>query len=251
MEVKKKIHKGKIKEIKQLTKGVYYIKIETDRDIHAKAGQFLSILCENKTLRRPFSITSCKHNEVGILFKQKGEGTKYLSELKIGDVADFIAPMGKGFSTENKKSLLIGAGIGVAPILYLKRTLEDLNIKNTIVGAFVSEKDILKEFHFDEISTDDGSFGLKGYIIEHFDYLIKKYQPEKIYACGPQIVLKNLAETTEKYKIPCEIALEKIMACSIGVCRGCVIKIRKNGEIQNATICHDGPVFNSEEIVWQ
>ena len=80
---------------------------------------------------------------------------------------------------------------------------------------------------------------------------LEKIKPEKIYACAPDIVLKKISEIASKYGIETEVALEKTMACGIGVCKGCVIKVIKNGEIQNATICHDGPVFKASEVVWE
>lgn len=190
-------------------------------------------------------------NTISILFKKKGDGTTYISNLKPGNEIDFIGPMGNGFNIENKKSLLISAGVGSAPIFYLHKKMKKLGIENFFASGFVSKQEIPSNLEFDMITTDDGSVGSKGSIVNYVEKIISSYNPEKIYCCGPEIVLKLISQIGENHSIPTEVAMEKVMACSIGVCKGCVIKIKKEGKIQNATVCHDGPVFNGGDVVWQ
>ena len=83
-----------------------------------------------------------------------------------------------------------------------------------------------------------------------FEKLIKEKNIEVIYSCGPTVVLKKIAEISEKFNIECQLAMEKVMACSIGVCRGCVIKLIRDNETIQASVCKDGPVFKGSEIVW-
>lgn len=246
----KKIHKGKIKSIKKVANQTFYIDIESQKPIEIQAGQFISILCGNLTLRRPFSVANFDDNTIGILFKQKGEGTKFISNLKTNDEIDFIGALGNGFEITNKKSLLIGAGAGVAPMNILKNTLNAEKIENLCVGGFTTNEDIPADFNFDKITTLDGSIGLKGSIIDYLEDFVKEHRPEIIYSCGPEIVLKAVCEIGKKYDIETQVALEKVMACGIGVCRGCVIKICRGRVIQNMTICHDGPVFKGSEVIW-
>ena len=271
----KKTHLGKVTNIEFAARDLYLISFTSNDITNIQPGQFVSILCDNLTLRRPFSVAGfCKETkEISVYFKLKGEGTRYISSLRIGDNIDFIGPLGNGFhfeDEEDKKSLLIGAGVGFAPILYLKQFLP----KATLVGAFTSSADIPSPFgrgwnplarnelrdsgegfinynEFDEIVTNDGSQGKKGTIIDHLNDYINTYKPEKIYACGPEIVLKAVAEAGKKSGIETEVAMEKIMACSLGVCRGCVIQIAEQGMPKNATICHDGPVFKGGEVIWR
>ena len=244
--VKKKIYKGEVTQVSQAAKDLFYIKIKAD-GICAKAGQFISIYCGELTLRRPFSVMSAKDNELTVLFKLKGKGTDYMRKLSVGDVVDFSGAFGNGFHIENKKSLIIGAGVGVAPVHFLKEELDKQGIENYLMAGFLNKENIPVDLNIDEIVTNDGSAGQKGSVIDYLEKAIAEYKPEKIYSCGPSIVLKLVSEIAQKYNIPAEIAMEKEMACSIGVCRGCVIEL-KNGK--NASVCKDGPVFHGEEIKW-
>lgn len=248
----KKQHKARITLINQVSKSLYYIEFEPDNKFESKAGQFVSILCPNNTLRRPFSIASLEDNKIGVLFKKKGEGTEYIASLNVGDTIDFIGAMGNGFKFDQKeRALLIGAGVGVAPVFYLKNEMNKVGVDNRLIAGFVSKEEIPCNMEFDSIATDDGSIGLKGSILDYVENEINEYKPTSIYACGPHIVLKKITDISQKYNIPCFVALEKVMACSIGVCRGCVIKLLKNGKLVNASVCQDGPVFKGEEVVWQ
>lgn len=246
----KKQHKAKIISIRQVSLTQWYMTFVPLEEFSSEPGQFVSILCNEMTLRRPFSIASFDGNEIGVLFKMKGKGTQYLSSLRVGDEIDFIGAVGNGFKIENKKSLLIGAGVGVAPVFYLKNQLQKKGIEAELLVGFQTEKEIPVGFDFDKICTDDGSFGLQGSVLNYVRDRIEAIKPEKIYACGPHVVLKNVVEIAQRYNIPCEVAMEKEMACSIGVCRGCVIRIKKNGVEQNASVCQDGPVFKGEDVVW-
>lgn len=246
----KKIYKAKVSEIKKVSASSYFIEIECENKVDVKAGQFISIYCDGLTLRRPFSVYSNTNGKIGVLFKERGKGTQYIKSLKIGDLIDIAGPFGNTFNIKNKKTLLIGAGIGAAPISYLKSKLENLNIDNFFACGFLNKNEIPDGMKIDLVCTDDGSFGEKGSVLNHLENLINKHKPEIIYACGPHIVLKTVAQIGEKYGIETQVAMEKVMACGIGVCRGCVIDIKKDGEIINATVCKDGPVFYGNEVIW-
>ena len=247
----KKIYKAKVVELNKVSQSSWYIEFNCSRPINVKAGQFISIYCEGLTLRRPFSVFNNPNGNIGILFKERGKGTNYIKSLKAGDFADLIGPFGNSFEITNKKSLLIGAGIGVAPISYLKTKLDEANINNIFAAGFLNKNEIPNNIKPDKIYTDDGSAGNKGSIINYINELIIEYKPEIIYACGPEIVLKNVAEIGNNHGIETQVAMEKVMACGIGVCRGCVIDIKRDGKIMNATVCKDGPVFKGSEVVWQ
>ncbi|MCM1010281.1 MAG: dihydroorotate dehydrogenase electron transfer subunit [Fusobacterium sp.] len=249
IEKHKKMNKGEVTLIERVANEMFLIKIKVAADFESKPGQFVSILCDNHTMRRPFSIMNFEDGEISVLFKKKGDGTAYIASLNVGDTVDFIGPNGNGFHCIDEKTLLVGAGVGVAPVFYLKKVLGD---KARLIAGFQNENEIpsclLHEIDF--ISTDDGSAGAKGSIIAYLDAQIEEFKPERICTCGPHIVLKLVAETAKKHGIPCEVAMEKTMACSIGVCRGCVVTLNRNGKIDNASVCKDGPVFLGEEIVW-
>ena len=247
----KKIQKGLVNELTRVSKSLYLIRFTPHTPVDIKPGQFVSVLCDNLTLRRPFSVMGYEDGVISILFKKKGAGTTYISNLKQGDEIDFVGPMGNGFNIERKKSLLISAGVGSAPVFYLHKKMEELGVENFFASGFVSKEEIPSNLEFDMVTTDDGSEGKKGSIVNYVEGLILSFNPEKIYCCGPEIVLKLIVQTAEKHSIKTEVAMEKVMACSIGVCKGCVIKIKKDGKIQNATVCHDGPVFDGGDVVWQ
>ena len=248
----KKLHKAKITEISQVSKTLYYIKFKPESLFESKPGQFVSILCPNHTLRRPFSIASLENNEIGVLFKKKGSGTEYMAGLKTGDTIDFLGALGNGFKFDkDKKSLLIGAGVGVAPVYYLKNEIEKQGGESRLIAGFMTKDEVPSCMSFDEIATNDGSLGLKGSILDYVEQEIFFYKPDVIYSCGPHIVLKTITEIAQRHSISSFVALEKVMACSIGVCRGCVIKLQKNGTTVNASVCQDGPVFKGDEVLWQ
>ena len=236
----------------QLSDDTYLISLNC-REVAQKAlpGQFISILCENLILRRPFSIANVDNDIVQIIYKIKGEGTQYISKLKTGNNLNIIGPLGKGFNITNNNSLLIGGGVGIAPVMYLSKVLEEKRIPYHLLAGFRSMIDIPglnKEKT--SIVTEDGSSELSGIINNHLEEFINRYKPEKIYACGPEPVLKFIVNMTDKYNLEAEVALEKKFACGIGVCMGCTIQITENNEIKNRQICKDGPVFDGKSVVW-
>lgn len=251
IEKHKKLNKGEVTHIARVANEMFLIKIKTAPDFSSKPGQFISILCDGHAMRRPFSIMDFENGEISVLFKKKGDGTAFISALKVGDTVDFIGAMGNGFSLSNDRLLLVGAGVGVAPVYYLKKYLKD-GVR--LIAGFQNSGEIpacLKD-EIDFISTDNGSGEVqgKGSIIDYLEKEIIEYQPDRICVCGPHIVLKLTSEIAKAHDIPCEVAMEKTMACSIGVCRGCVITLNKNGKLENASVCKDGPVFWGEEVVW-
>lgn len=244
----KKNHTGIIEKIQKVNEQVYSIEFSSPTLEDIRPGEYVSILCEGLTLRRPFSVADFEDGRVSVLFKKKGQGTEYISRLREGDSIEFSAPLGNTFKIDNKKTLLVGAGIGVAPLFYLRKKLAEAGAQTYFAAGFLSAADVLGDFDF--VSTDDGSFGSKGSICDYLEQLIKDFAPERIVSCAPTPVLRIVAETAQKFGIESEVAMEKIMACGIGVCRGCVISVKKDGVVQNATICKDGPVFDGAEVVW-
>lgn len=246
----KKNHLGTIKEIKEINKSVYSIEFSAPTLTKIEPGEYVSILCEELTLRRPFSVADFENGVITVLFKKRGKGTQYISGLKVSDSIEFSAPLGNTFKIENKKTLLIGAGIGVAPLFYLRKKLDEIGAQTYLAAGFLGVNDVIDTFSLDFISTDDGSNGNKGSICDYLEKLIEEFKPEKLVSCAPHPVLKIVAQTAEKHGLECEVAMEKVMACGIGVCRGCVIKVKKGNEIVNKTVCKDGPVFDAAEVVW-
>ncbi|MBR5304685.1 MAG: hypothetical protein IKU37_07665 [Candidatus Gastranaerophilales bacterium] len=239
----RKDYTGTIKSIKNIALNTYEMKITSELN-EAHSGQFISILCPNKTLRRPFSISNfdAETKTLTVLFKLKGEGTQYLKSLNEGSKIKFLGPNGNRFSLENRNCLLVGAGIGIAPMLFLKKELSEREIKNYLISGFKEENEIIQ-------GSDENVIG--GSVLDNLENIIKEKKIDLIYACGPTIVLKKIAQIAADMKIKCYVAMERVMACSIGVCRGCVIRLHKGGEIVYGSVCQDGPVFKGSEVVWE
>ncbi len=235
----KKNQTGTVVFNKEIAKDTYKLIFKSSVE-KIMPGQFVSILCKNKTLRRPFSAADFEDGKITVLYKLKGGGTEYIKSLKENDEIDFLAPLGNSFYTEDIQSaLLIGAGIGIAPMLMLKKTLSKKGVKNYLITGFKTEDEVID-------GSDKNVIG--GSVMDNIGDVIKKNKPDIIYSCGPLPVLRLTAEAGEKYNIKTQVAMEKVMACSIGVCRGCVIEL-KNGK--NASVCKDGPVFWGDDIKWR
>lgn len=242
-------HAGIIKEVKEINRNIFSVKIYVPTLNEIEPGQYISILCNGLTLRRPFSIADFEDKIINILIKKKGKGTEFISKLNPEDIIQLSAPLGNKFKIENKKTLLIGAGIGVAPLIYLNKKLKEVNAETFFAAGFLTNEDIINT-KLDFISTDDGTNGKKGSICDYIESIIKEYKPKKIISCAPHPVLKIVAQIAQKHNIECDVCMEKTMACGIGVCRGCTIKVKQHNEIRNKTVCKDGPVFSGLEVIW-
>ncbi|MEW5821811.1 MAG: dihydroorotate dehydrogenase electron transfer subunit [Cyanobacteriota bacterium] len=214
-------------------------------------GQFISILCDNTLLRRPFSIADADSQTLQIIYKLKGHGTLYMSKLAPGEHLNILGPLGNGFSTNYNKALLIGAGVGIAPLIYLSKILMQKNIDVYFMTGLQSKIDLSNPYTNNILTiTEDGSSVQKGLITEYIENAIKIHKPDIIYSCGPNIVLKNVVSFANKYHIDTELALEEKFACGTGVCMGCIINIKENNKVINKRICKDGPIFKGDSIAW-
>jgi dihydroorotate dehydrogenase electron transfer subunit len=218
-------------------------------------GQFAEVLVSNSTttyLRRPFSIydTDPDNNELSLLIKKVGDGTVALSKLNEGDIVNLIYPLGNSFSLpEGNKALLIGGGVGIAPMLLLAKQLNSKGFKPDVLIGGRTANDIVepeKYIPFGEvfITTDDGSAGEKGMVTQHSLFTEKVKEYSAIYACGPDPMMKAVARLAATLEIPCEISLENTMACGIGACLCCVVETVDG----NKTTCVEGPVFDTRKL---
>jgi len=233
-------------------------------DLHAPAplpnilpGQFAQVLVGDSPstfLRRPFSIHSVDYgnNTFRLLIQIKGEGTRHLSKLKPGDPLDVIYPLGNAFSLPlTKDVLLVGGGCGVAPLLFLSQFLNQNNVRPTILVGFrtkeeVSEIEAYSKYGNVLITTDDGTEGEKGLVVDHSIFQKERLPFKKIYCCGPDAMMKAVAKIARMHRIDCEVSLENTMACGFGVCLCCITSTDKGNE----RVCVEGPVFNESRLRW-
>ena len=231
-------------------------------------GQFVEVRIDGATpafLRRPISIcyADSKANELWLLVAAVGEGTRWLTTLRPGDRLNCVLPLGNGFNTETEKSshttasattplhpLLVGGGVGVAPLLYLGATLHKAGAEPVFLLGARRKDDLLLIEEFSRygqvnVTTEDGSKGQRGFVTDHS--MLKSPQFSNIYTCGPTPMMKAVARYASKQGIGCQASLENMMACGLGACLCCVEKTRRG----NLCVCKDGPVFDTKELMWQ
>lgn len=247
-----------IVEKKAIAKNVFDFEISCKEVCEiAQCGQFVHIAVDGFSLRRPISICDINREKgtMRIVFEVRGKGTDKISQLRKGDLIDMIAPLGKGFTIleKGKKAICIGGGIGTPPMLSVAK---EYGKNATVISGFrnssiaILQEDFKKQGNCTILCTDDGSAGKKGFVTDALKECLENEKPDIIYACGPNVMLKAVAEIAKENGIYCEVSLEERMGCGVGACLVCACKTVKNGEEYFAHVCKDGPVFSSEEVVF-
>lgn len=231
----------------------------TDKEIllsgmEIKPGQFVQVRTpDNATfLRRPISICFVDYdrNELWLLVRDAGDGSRAIMNSPVDTTLNIILPLGNGFNIENcgTAPLLIGGGVGTAPLLMLGAELKRKGVRPTfLIGARTRDaillENQLKDFGEVYTSTDDGSYGEKG-VVTRNSILQKSFS--SIYCCGPLPMMKAVAKIASGHGLCCEVSLENVMGCGIGACLCCVEKTVDG----NLCVCKDGPVFNINQLLW-
>lgn len=216
-------------------------------------GQFVQVKtdCASVFLRRPISVCYAEGNDLVLFVKPVGPGSRWLTELGEGEKVNIIYPLGKGFSIDNvagQKVLLVGGGVGCAPLVYLCSILSEkgadisVAVGGRTIGDVKEVIDLYKGSSFVAVSTDDGSMGEKGVITKN-SVFEKSF--DRIYCCGPEPMMKAVAKIAAEKDIWCEVSLENSMACGIGACLCCVQDTADEG---NVCVCKEGPVFNIKRL---
>ncbi len=220
-------------------KDVYKMVLETSIASGVSCGQFVEVDIPGYFLRRPISVCEVKGNELTLVYKVVGEGTKIMSSMK-NEIVSLLGPCGTGFPVEEKEVLLIGGGVGVPPLLETAKQYKKLNQKVTVVMGFNTKDDVILENEFKAISNEvyiatmDGSLGTKGTVL---DAITENHvETDFVLSCGPLPMLKAVSN---KYQNG-YVSLEARMACGLGACMGCVVKDIND---QSLRVCKDGPVF--------
>lgn len=233
-------------------------------------------------LRRPFSycdieVENTDSVRLDFLYCVLGPGTVRMTTLKEGDPVSILGPLGNGFSVpEGKKAaVLVAGGMGAPPMQHLARFLSENHgdiAMTVIAGARDAEsipfatkasgKDdaIIEEFApfagEQIVTTDDGSFGRKGFVTVHLENWLTnaKYRPSEIviFSCGPEAMLAEVAKVAEKHNVDCQVSMERMMACGIGLCQSCAVDVKQAGskDAVYKLCCKDGPVFDSKDVVF-
>ena len=235
--------------------GCFLLKLQTKDELPPiLPGQFVNVMIEDAgvLLRRPISIhyANSENGELELLVKIAGKGTEKLSFVANGTLINILIPLGTEFTNPNPqdKVLLVGGGVGIAPLYYFAKEIAKYGTKPTILIGTRSASDIILKEKFESVAnlyytTEDGSFGEKGYPTQH-SILNEKF--DKIYSCGPTPMMKGVAKYAAEKGIFCEVSLENKMACGIGACL-CCVQDTKEG---HKCVCTTGPVFNINDLKW-
>ena len=242
----------------------------------AEPGQFVMVRVGNAIdplLRRPFAVfdagllqeqgaSSEQPAYFEMLYHVVGKGTAKLADMKAGQPVDILGPLGKGFVTgaADEDKLLVGGGIGLAPLYLLAKSLLAQKAKVHLFAGGRSSEDVLCFDEFAQLgascyaATNDGSFGEAGFVTAPLTRYLDQLQGRaSIYACGPTPMLRAVAQLAQARNVPCQVSLEGYMACGVGACLGCVAEGHNHSQQTPdfRCVCTEGPVFDSRELKWE
>ena len=253
----KKITDFRLIEKKEWAKSTFLL-LQSDEPLEEiKAGQFVQVRVDDAQhtyLRRPISIhdVDYQNRTITLLVQRVGEGTNKMSDIEIGDTLNMIYPLGNGFTIpENNEGnvILVGGGIGIAPLYYLGKMLKEKGIEPQFLLGGRSKSDLIMLEEFESvgkvyITTNDGSLGEAGFVTQHSIW--KEKQFDMIYTCGPKPMMMAVTKIARENNIDCEVSLENLMACGLGACLCCV----ENTIEGNVCVCKEGPVMNINKLLW-
>ncbi len=249
----------KITSREQLVEDVFRIRIEKPENMErVRPGQFFNFKVDTMLLRRPISVSGIYDNEIEFTIKTLGKGTEELSKLRVNESVDLMGPLGNGFEIKSpKRILLLGGGIGVAPIKGLGENLRESDIEIHTILGFRDTPYAIPEFEkisksLTIVSENDSNFR-GGYITEPLKEVLEENSEayDMIYACGPSIMLKNVQGICNQFGKPVQLLMEEKMACGIGACLVCTCKT-KEGDFgfKHSRMCIEGPMFYGDEVIF-
>ena len=250
--------------------GAYYSLTLAGPDIseEARPGQFVQIAVpegREMLLRRPFSIHRASKRggwagTLEVVFDAVGPGTSWLSSLSRHDVVDVIGPLGRPFAypSQPTRCLLVGGGYGAAPLYFLAEELRARGMEVHLILGARSHERVFKPVegrrlaHSLVVTTDDGTMGHRGVVTDVMPSVVARTKAQVVYACGPNPMLRAVAEYCATRRVACQVAVEELMACGFGVCWTCVVPVfgPKGRSWWNVRACTEGPVFNGARIWW-
>lgn len=256
-EVKKQMLDLRVAAVRRLHERYVLLRLTHDAPLpDMLPGQFVEVRVDgvpSVMLRRPISVNFVDRdrNELWLLVATVGNGTRQLARLAEGDVLNIVGPLGNGFSQpEGGDVLLVGGGVGVAPLLYQGAVLRERGVNPVFLLGARTEADLLLLDEFRRygevlVTTEDGSEGERGFVTQHT--VLQRRHFDLIQTCGPTPMMKAVAKYAGQADVACEVSLENMMACGLGACLCCVEKTVEG----NLCVCKEGPVFNIKKLLWQ
>lgn len=223
-------------------------------------GQFVHVKVpslEPSALRRPFSVLDAEDGKLSVLYKSVGRGSSALADAKAGEPVMVEGPLGHGFPVGSKAAaLLVGGGFGVAPLYFLAKRRAALGLESILFVGGRTKDDLLELERFEKLgvkvfaATNDGSAGVKGFVVAPLDGEVLKLRQEgkafELFTCGPDGLLKAVTERALSLGVPGWISVDRHMICGVGACFACIQKTVRG----NSRCCIEGPVFRAEDLVW-
>jgi dihydroorotate dehydrogenase electron transfer subunit len=243
-------------DTKQVHENIFIQKIHSPEIAQrVKPGQFLNIRVSENTfplLRRPFSVCDVEGESIYLMFNILGEGTKILARKNNGETIDILGPLGNGFNLDSKyeTAIIVAGGLGAAPFPFVTRSIRNKKSILTFVGGRTKQDVITYGLDNYILSSDDGSVGFKGNVVQSLEQNLEKIiiSKSKVFACGPNAMLRSLKDFCIKNNLDCEVSTECAMACGFGICQGCPIESTQQSD-KYLLVCKDGPVFNVKDVV--
>jgi dihydroorotate dehydrogenase electron transfer subunit len=254
----------KILENEKLAPGYYRLTLQCPTLARTvEPGQFVMLKVSkayDPLLRRPFSIHNTDGERVQILYQVVGQGTHLMTQMIEGEELDILGPLGNGFSLPPgaTQALLVGGGVGVAPLLFWAQELSHRQVKLAMFIGGKSKSDLLATDDFKQLgaslylATEDGSAGHAGMVTAMLEDYLKTGSSAPntaIFACGPKAMLAHVAGLAKNYKLPAQLSLDVVMACGVGACMGCVVATTDTKKYNR--VCREGPVFDATRIEWE
>lgn len=258
----KKMVEAEIVKNSRITENVYEMLLENKYLAEfSEAGQFVGVYLDQPQmlLPRPFGIcqTDKRHETVRIVYRIAGEGTRIMSGYTKGKTLKVLGPCGTGFTYLSEQRVIIaGGGMGAVPLLMLAEEIKDKNpaAEIDVFLGFQNAEQVVLQDEFVRlgsrvyISTDDGSVGFEGNVLSVME--AKPARGDILYACGPKVMLKAVSAYADANNIRAQVSLEERMACGIGACVCCAVKVKSENGTEYDKVCKRGPVFSSKEVVW-
>ena len=230
-----------------LTENVFKMILKGDTSAVTAPGQFLNIQLEGMYLRRPISVCDVQGDELTIIYKVVGKGTRQMSRMTAGQL-DVLTGLGNGYdlALAGDRPVLLGGGVGVPPMYLLAKKLIEQGREVKVVLGFNTKAEVFYEEEFKAlgaevaVTTVDGSYGKKGFVTD----ALKDMDYTYFYSCGPEPMLKAVYKASATSG---QMSFEKRMGCGFGACMGCSCKTITGYK----RICKEGPVMKKEEILWE